>query len=223
MGLDAINENQKYLQTWIAQEKERAEKYYADNPNSLIPKFEAELRMQGFDFEVSSQVLGFLPQHKSVILPLAVKYYLEAKKNQMDNEQNHFLCFFHFKGFDEVVPMLVEDFKAPHTNDLTRWLISDCLLQIRSKKYADDYVDIISNPQYGCNRQMLILLIGKLKYEAAIPILLSAVEDEQVQLQVLSALGEYRRSEFLQVFERFSVSQKPALRKAALHALKKIK
>lgn len=39
----------------IRHTKEAAERYYRENPDSLIPLFEKELRELGFDFEVSSQ------------------------------------------------------------------------------------------------------------------------------------------------------------------------
>ena len=48
----------------IRHTKEAAERYYRENPDSLIPLFEKELRELGFDFEVSSQTFGFIPKYK---------------------------------------------------------------------------------------------------------------------------------------------------------------
>lgn len=64
----------------IRHTKEAAERYYRENPDSLIPLFEKELRELGFDFEVSSQTFGFIPKYKKDILPIAVRYYQVSKK-----------------------------------------------------------------------------------------------------------------------------------------------
>ena len=53
------------------------------------------------------------------------------------------------------------------TGNTDKWAIGDCLYQIRSKKYIDDYLKIISDSSYGKDRQMVILLVGKLRIGAA--------------------------------------------------------
>ncbi|MDE7252487.1 MAG: HEAT repeat domain-containing protein [Acetatifactor sp.] len=222
MSLDVINNNPKMLREWIEQAKVREKKYREEHPDSLIPLFEAELRELGYDFEISNQTLTFMPKHKKTILPIAIRYYQEAKKLGKDNEQEHFLSFFHFKGFDDVVPMLLEDFHSTKTKDLTRWFIGSCLYEIRSKSYIPEYLEIISNAAYGSNRQLLILLMGEWKVEDAIPILIELLEDEDVRLHAISALGYFKREEFRPYFERFENSKHSGWRKYARAALKKL-
>ena len=222
MGVDIINNNPDYLDEWIMREKAKEKQYYADHPDSLIPQFEGELQALGLSFEISNQILGYMPRHKKTILPIAMKYYQKAKQENRTDEQTHFLQFFHYHGFDEIVPMLLADYKASTTTELTRWLISDCLYQIRSKNFLDDYINLVSNPQYGINRQMLVLLLGKLKSDDAIPVLLTLLDDHDVSLQVITALGEYRRLEFKPYFERFISSKHNGIKKAATAALKKL-
>lgn len=222
MGFDDINKDPVLLRAWIDRAKAEEETHRKENPDSLVPLFENELRELGFEFEISNQTLGFMPKHKKTILPIAVKYYQLAKQQQRYNEQDHFLSFFHFKGFDEVIPMLIEDFHSPMTPDLTRWFIADCLYQIRSKHYVDEYLKIISNPQYGRNRQMLILLIGQFKVEKAVPILIDLLEDEDVRLHAICALGDFKKEEFRPYFERFKDSKHPGWRKYSNAALKKL-
>lgn len=222
MGLDIINDNPEFLSEWISREKTKEQLYYASHPNSLIPKFEDELRALGLNFEISNQLLGYMPRQKKTILPIAIKYYQKAKQENYPDEQNHFLQFFHYKGFDSVVPMLIADYKATATAELTRWMISDCLYQIRSKDFLDEYIDIVSKPKYGINRQMLVLLLGKLKDDTAVPVLITLLDDHDVSLQAISALSEYRSPELRIYFERFITSRQQALKKAAISALKKI-
>lgn len=193
-----------------------------NNPKMLRECFEAELRDLGFSFESSDQTLTFMPEHKKTILPIAIKYYLKAKALGRDDEQEHFLRFFHFKGFDEVVPMLLQDFCTCNATDMIGWTIAEHLYQIRSKSYIPEYLEIISNAAYGSNRQMLILLMGEWKIEAAIPILIELLEDEDVRLHAISALGYFKREEFRPYFEQFENSKHPGWRKYARAALKKL-
>ena len=199
---DVIN-NPKVAREWIERAKESAVDYYKKHPDSLIPVFEEELKKMGFEFEISNQTLCLMPKNKKTILPIAIKYYQLAKNQNQVDEQNHFLGFFHFKGLSEVVPMLIEDYYSEQTQDLTRWFISDCIYQIRSKSFVKEYLDIVSNRMFGRNRQMIVLLLGKLKEESAVPTLIDLLEDEDVRLHAINALGEFKREEFRCYFERF--------------------
>lgn len=145
----------------LENEKSKAKLYYKENPSSLIPLFEKELKDLGFEFETSSQTFGFVPKYKNVIVPIALKYYQLAKETNMSNEQNHFIGFFRIKGLDEIVPLLLSDFYSDKTTDLTRWLISDCIYQIKSRQFIKEYLNIASNRAFGLNRQMIILLLGQ--------------------------------------------------------------
>lgn len=214
-----IDEKQVLPDLFFENAKEEEKKYFQEHPDSLILPFEQELRNLGFQFEISSQINQFMPKHKKIILPIAIKYYEQAK---YDNEKNFFISLFHFKGFDEVVPLLIKDFFEPTTSEHNRWFIADCLYQISSKQYMDDYIKIISDSAYGINRQMIILLVGKLKSEKAIPVLIELLEDESVRLQAIAALGYYKREEFRPYFEKFQNSKHSGWRKYAKAALKKL-
>ena len=218
---DVIN-NPKAEKEWIERAKKTAADYYKKYPDSLIPLFEDELRKIGFEFEIINQTLGFMPKNKKTILPIAIKYYQLAKNQKNVDEQNHFMSFFQFKGFAEVVPMLIEDYYSEQTQDLTRWFISDCIYQIQSKSFVKEYLDIVSNRFFGRNRQMIVLLLGKLKEESAIPTLIDLLEDEEVRLHAICALGEFKREEFRCHFERFQNSTHLGWRKYAKVALKKL-
>jgi hypothetical protein len=214
-----INSNPALVKRMIELEKQDDKRYYAEHPDSLIPPFEQELRELGYEFEVSSQIKGFMPKHKETILPIAIKYYQQAK---YDNEKNHFLSFFHFKGFEEVVPMLLDDFYSPDTSRLTREFISDTLYQIRSKKYIDDYLKILSNPEYEHYCLFITLLVSSLKVEAAIPIFIKMLDNEKICALGVRALGNYNRTEFRSYFERFENDKRSDVRKYAKAALKKL-
>ena len=211
------------VRMWIDNHKSAEEKYFKDNPDSLIPLFLEELRSLGMEFETSAQAVGCLPKHKKEILPVAMKYYELSKKYKKPGEQDYFISFFHSKGLDDILPILLEDYCDEKTADLTRWYLSDCIYEIRSGKYVKEYIDIVSNKTFGINRQMIILLLGKLKEESAVPVLVRLLEDEEVRLHAICALGEFKREDFRCYFERFQDSTNPGCRKYAKAALKKLR
>lgn len=215
-----ISSNPALVKKMIENSKKVSEKYFAEHSDSLIPPFEQELRNLGFQFEISEQIKQFLPKYKKTILPIAIKYYQQAT---YDNEKNFFISLFHYRGFTEVIPMLLNDFYSDKISSLTRQFIGETLRTIRSKKYIDDYLKIIVKPQYGLARVPIFLLVGELKVEQAIPILIHLLEeDEEFAPCALQTLGAYKRFELRPYFERFADSPDTHLRKIARTALKKL-
>lgn len=212
-----INSNPDLVKRMIDRYKENEEQL-RKNPDSILLDFKQELLDLGFDFQVLNQAESFLPKHKDTILPVVIKYYKMAK---LKNEKQYLLGWFHHRGLDEVVPLLLEDYFSDDP-DVDRWAIGDCLYQIRSKKHIADYLKIIANASYGQDRQMVILLVGKLKAEVAIPVLIDLLEDEGVRLQAIAALGDFKRGDLRPYFERFQNSKHPGWRKYAKSALKKL-
>ena len=143
----------------------------------------------------------------------------------MNNEKNYFIGLFHFKGFDEVVPMLIKDFRTSATPRLTREFIGETLRVIRSRQYMDEYLEIISNPVYGLARAPIFSLIGSIKADEAIPTLVNLLEsdDKESVVCALQALSDYKREEFRPHFERFKDDENSQLQKVAISALKKLK
>ena len=206
----------------IENEEKARNQYYFENTNSLIPLFEKEIRDCGIKFETVSKIASFVHKYNNSLIPIAVKYYNLSKNRQSDNEQNYFLSFFCIKGLDSLVPMLLNDFTQPTTTNLTRWFISDCLYHIRSMHYMDDYLKNVSDNKYGKNRQMIILLLGLLKDDRAIPILLNLLDDEDVTLHTIMALGNYKKEVFRCIFEKYAKSDNCVLRQNAIKAIKKL-
>ena len=188
------------------------------NPKSVLPSFKQELLDLGFSFQTINQAEKLMPKHKKDILPVVIKYYKAAS---IPSEKRYLLQWFHHKGLETVVPMLLQDFFSDNAN-VDRWSIGDRLYQIRSPRYADEYLEIISNAKFGKDRQMVILLVGKLKIVQAIPQLIELLEDEDVRLHAISALGEFKNEALRSHFERFKNSKHPGWRKSANAALKKL-
>ena len=79
MGInDTCNSKSNTDNLRIRHEKEAAERYYRENPDSLIPLFDRELRELGFDFEVSeNQWMRNYEAYKQYIETLNEKNVIE--------------------------------------------------------------------------------------------------------------------------------------------------
>ena len=212
-----INSNPVLVKHMLKQYK-AAEKQMRKNPDSVLMNFKQELLNLGFKFQVLNQAESLMPKYKDTILPIVIKYYKTAK---LKDEKLYLMRWFHHRGLEEVVPMLLKDYYSDNP-DIDKWAIGDRLYQIRSKKHIDDYLKIISDPSYGQDRQMVILLVGKLKVKEAIPILINLLEDEGVRLQAIAALGDFKQENLRPYFERFQNSTHPGWRNYAKKAIKKL-
>ena len=206
------------LESHMLEQYKKSEEASFSRFGSVLLDFKQELLSLGYSFEVLNQAESLLPTHKAEILPIVIKYY---KKATLKNEKQYLLRWFHHKGFDEVVPMLLEEYFS-NTQDIDRWAIGDRLYQIQSSKYIDQYLSIIQNKKYGINRQMVVLLVGKLKEVSAIPILIELLSDSDVRLHALAALGAFKKAELRPIFEGFVNDKNAALRKQAKAAIKKL-
>ena len=212
-----INSN-AFLTEQMIQQYLVGEEQARNNPDSILLEFKQALLDLGFSFQVLNQAEKLIPKYKHIVLPVVTKYYKLAK---IPSEKQYLLKWFHHKGLEEVVPMLLEDYLSTDTN-IDRWAIGDRLYQICSKNYIKEYLTIIRDSRFGYSRQMIVLLLGKLKEESAIPILIDLLEDEEVCLHAISALGEFKREEFRCYFEQFQNSTHPGWRKYARSAIKKL-
>lgn len=222
MSWKTVKNNPAFLKQLYDEEVEQEHQYIQSHPNSLLPLFCQELRAIGLVIDFSNQAKCLLPKYKKLIFPIVLKYYRLSQTLRMENEQLFFMGFFRYKGMDEVVPELLAEYRSPQSSDIVKWCISDSLYSIRSIKHANDYIELINNPDYGVNRQLIILLVGKLRLEAAIPSLLQLLEDDKVCMHAISALGDFKREEFRPIFERFSCDSHPGWRKYAKNALNKL-
>ena len=134
------------------------------------------------------------------------------------DEKLDLLHWLYHKGFDDAVPLLLKDFYD--SNSVTdKWAIADTIYVIQSKSYIEEYIKIITDTELGISRQMIVLLVGKLKVEKAIPILEELLDDETVRLHALTALGYYKQERLCKHFEKYKESKNAALRKCAKNSL----
>jgi len=83
-------------------------------------------------------------------------------------------------------------------------------------------MEIIQKKEYGISRQIVVMLLGAIKYYESAPILFSLLPDEDITLHVLTALGQVGRLEYIPALETYTHSSNSARRKGAKLAIERI-
>ena len=215
-----INKNSELVQLMIQNEKRADEEYKRNNPESILILFEKELKELGYEFEVLDQVRGFLPKHKKIIIPIAMKFYSETK---LEQDKRYFLGLFHYKGLDECIPLMLEDMYSKNISVSIKSLIAENLRVIHSPKYINDYLRILSMKKLDDARNPIIALVGDFKVEQAIPMLIAALSEEKnITTNALDALGKFKKADLRIYFEEYLEHKNKYYRREAKKALQKL-
>lgn len=215
-----INNDSELVQLMIQNEKKAEEEYQRNYPDSVLFLFKDKMKEKGYEFEILDQVKNFLPKHKKHILPVVMELYMQTK---IELDKRYLLSLFHYKGFDECIPLMLEDMYSENISVSIKSLIAENLRVIHSSKYIDDYLRIISMKELSDARNPVITLVSDFKIEKAIPLLISALDEEKnITTNALNALGKYKRSELRIYFEKYINHKNKYYRSEAKKALEKI-
>jgi hypothetical protein len=158
------------------------------------------------------------PKHK-ILIPILIKYLHEFKTS---NYKDTIASTLKVKGFYDATEPLIKEFNTTILGDGYKWSIGDAFSIILDKRFENQYIEIIKNKKHGHARQMVTIALGKLKSERAIPVLISLLDDEDVNGHVVMALGYYKKPELKKYIEPFLTYKKTWIRNAAKSALKKM-
>lgn len=158
------------------------------------------------------------PKHK-VLVPLLLKYFHELKSKKF---KELIISALKVKGFIDATDTLVKEFKNTDFDDLYKWSIGDAFSIIQDGRYEDEYIEIIKNKKHGHARQMVTIALGKLRSKKAIPTLISLLDDEDVNLHVIAAIGYYKKPELKEYIEPFLNHKIAGIRKEAKLSIKKL-
>lgn len=94
------------------------------------------------------------------------------------------------RNIKNVSGYLIEQYKLSDDNDY-RWVIANALLTICDRSLLDSYIEIALHKNYQTSRQMIVLLLGKIKRSESKTALLSLLDnyDYDVLSQTLYALN----------------------------------
>lgn len=215
-----FDKNPQMVQMMIENQKKADEEYRWDNPNSLIFVFEKRMKELGYEFDSMNQVKEFLPKHKKIIIPIAMELY---EQTNIERDKRYFLSLFHFKRFDECIPLMLRDIYSEDVSISIKALIAENLRVIRSPKYVEDYLRILSMNELSDSRNAIIALVGDLKIEQAIPILVSVLDEEKnITTNALDALGKFKKADLRMYFEKYLNHKNKYYRREAKKALQRL-
>ena len=91
------------------------------------------------------------------------------------------------------------------------------------KGYEAQIIELCRNPKYGMARQMLVLGLGRLHSSEAEETAVELLNDKQVQIQAIGALGKMKsKRSSSSSLERLLTDERAAIRKEARKAITKI-
>lgn len=191
--------------------QKRAENY--NNPNSISKKYDTFLESKGIYHSSNSALFKKSIQGRRDLCDGILELYQNAI---LDNERIMLLEDLRTIGYD--TDSLVELILAPFTSDKrpgNLWEYADLLYSIRNFRYFNQYLSLISDESLGADRQMLVLLVGKSKNDAVIPILKQLLNDPTVYGHALEALTNYEGVEICQVMRQNLSADKEWIRATA--------
>lgn len=139
-----------------------------------------------------------------------------------ENDKEFIVRCLGVKGFREIIPKLLEEFKTAKGNSY-RWAIVNSINIIHDMTIEQELIALSENKKYGTGRQMLVLSLGCYKTDSSIKCLRDLLQDEEVRGHSLRALRKCGNSEVLPDIEKYCDSDNRWIRKEALNAADKIR
>lgn len=102
------------------------------------------------------------------------------------------------------------------------WAIGNALSIVDVKGYERQIIELCRNPKYGMARQMLVLGLGRFHSSEAEEAAVELLNDEQVQIHAIGALGNMKSKRALFELEKLLTHERAVLRKEARKAITKI-
>lgn len=103
-----------------------------------------------------------------------------------------------------------------------RWAIGNALSVVADDSVFDDLASIVNDRRFGIARQMVVVGLGRSKDPRAVPLLINLLDDDDVVLHAVSALGKLKAPAARSSLGRLLVDRRPPVRKAAKKALDRL-
>ena len=202
---------------YLQSDRERA-------PDAPLSLFKQELLDAGFPIDLLEESWNYMPKYRKTIVPIAAKYFGMASTMR---EKEYLLRWFRYRGLHEMVPILLDEIDSVLRRDPADarsylWSLADTLYMIRDPHYAEQYLALIQDDRMGSARQMLVSLLGQMKYEPAYPVFAELLHDPQVTIHAMGAIADFGRAESLPLLEPFLQSSNSVYRKYGKRAVERI-
>jgi HEAT repeat protein len=183
----------------------------------LMEELIKEVNNHGFIVKDFNELNSVKRKIKSLV-PTLMEYLHSFEEN---NYKEAIVGLLGVKGFYEATEALLKMYNYGPAID--KWAVGDALYFIEDKRFEDEYIKIASNNSNGISRQMIVVLLGKLRCEKALPTLIELLKDNDVNGHAIMALGYFNNTDLIGYIEPFLKHEKGWIRKEAEKAIKKIK
>lgn len=173
-----------------------------------------------YGFEVESyDDLKAIKRKIKKLIPVLIKYLYMFKAS---NFKDAIVGLLGVKRFYDATETLLNAYISDDES-MDKWAIGDALYSIQDKRFEDEYIKIVEDKSNGISRQMIVILLGKLRCERAIPSLINLLQDDDVNGHAIIALGYFKNNELIKCIEPFLDHEKRWIRRESERAIKKIK
>lgn len=157
-----------------------------------------------------------LKKNEKELIPFALKYFDELTYT---HSREAFVGIFAIRGVKNLANEMLNRFRMSKHSDI-RWTIGEVLYNINDKNYIDEYINIISDEEFGKDRAPIMSLIARIRVDKAIPILISISEDPSLTLMALQDLARYKSPKLLDFFRSYIESDDKEIKRVAKKAIK---
>lgn len=120
-------------------------------------------------------------------------------------------------------PILIAEYnRVPKDKMLLRWAIGNTIYTTITKDDVESILPIVQNKTNGISRQMFVAALGKVKIEKVENVLINLLDDDDVIVHALEALGRMKSKKAKDKISALTNHPKALIRKEALKALKKV-
>jgi hypothetical protein len=122
----------------------------------------------------------------------------------------------------EVVQPLVDEFRRCNDENV-RWAVSSGLVTLADDSLFEVIADLARDRSFGRGRLLVVLALGKMKKTPqAVDVLLSQLEDRDVAIAAIEALGNLKAKGARSAIDKFSKDSDADFRREAKKAIAKI-
>lgn len=205
----------------VAERENVRQAQIAQNYRDSVP-IVAELRAAGYEIETVDELRKTTKRYRSAI-PILVAWL--PRTGNPDIKQAIARALSVSWAGDEAARTLVEEFRAVDDamGTSVRWTLGNALAEAAKPSVGDDLLEIARDRRYGSARQMIVLGLGRIDAERAVPVLRKLLGDPDVLLQAVKALGQLRDEKAAPDLEALLHHPTSLVRREAKRALKRLK
>ncbi|MDO4691167.1 MAG: HEAT repeat domain-containing protein [Fusobacterium sp.] len=126
------------------------------------------------------------------------------------------------EGYTEATEELLKLYKTMDSEKGDKWAVGNAIGVISDKRYIDDYIEIITDKSNGSARQMIVNYMGAFKEERVKKVLISLLDDEEVNGHAIYALSKFKDISLIEKLEPFTAHKMTWKRNEAKKAIAKL-